>query len=125
MSRLEFSRKTRKAITDRAAGKCERCQSVLKKSEGEIDHILPCALGGEPTVANGRLLCRTCHKEKTADDVRSLRHGDRMRDKHSGVIKPKGEFPSKPFPQSAKSARRAEKPSLPPKSLFKPAEERT
>jgi 5-methylcytosine-specific restriction protein A len=122
MPRLEFPRKVRQAIKARANGHCERCKSVLKVGEGEIDHILTCALGGEPTVANGRLLCRACHKEKTADDVRSLRHGDRMRDKHSGVIRPTGKLRGAPFPKTERSAKRAAKPALPPKPLF---EERT
>jgi len=120
--RLEFSRKTRQAIAARAAGHCERCKAVLKTGEGEYDDILPCALGGEPTVANGRLICRRCHKDKTTADVRSLRHGDRMRDKHSGVVKQGGKFPAR----SKASKVASDKIPVPgPRALFKPAEERT
>src|SRR5690606_19092516 len=68
MSRVEFSRKVKAAIIKRAGGKCEKCNAALKAGEGEVDHILPCALGGEATVANGRLLCRVCHKAKTHTD---------------------------------------------------------
>jgi 5-methylcytosine-specific restriction endonuclease McrA len=88
MSRQEFSRKTKAAIIDRAGGKCERCSASLKLSEGEIDHILPCALGGKPTIANGRLLCRVCHAGKTTQDVRRIREADRARDKHTGAVRP-------------------------------------
>ena len=93
--RREFNRKTRATIFARAGGRCEKCSAVLKVGEGEVDHILPCELGGEPTVANGRLLCRVCHKEKTAGDVRRIRKSDRQRDRHTGVIRPKQKIPSK------------------------------
>jgi 5-methylcytosine-specific restriction endonuclease McrA len=88
MSRSEFSRKTRLAIIKRADGKCEACKAVLKPKEGEVDHILPCALGGDNSPANGRLLCRVCHTEKTASDVRRTRKADRQRDKNNGAWKP-------------------------------------
>lgn len=102
MKRLEFNRKTRAAIVERANGRCEKCTAVLKVSEGEVDHILPCALGGQPTIANGRLLCRVCHREKTAGDVRQIRKSDRQRDRNSGVIRPAGKLKFAPFPKSDK-----------------------
>ena len=121
MSRMEFNRKTKAAIIARAAGKCEACSAVLKPGEGEVDHILPCALGGEPTVANGRLICRVCHVEKTANDIRSIRKADRSRDKASGAIAPKQKIRSAGFPISEKAARRQSKPALPYRPLYQPA----
>ena len=121
MKRLEFNRKTRAAIVERANGRCEKCTAVLKVSEGEGDHILPCALGGQPTIANGRLLCRVCHREKTAGDVRQIRKSDRQRDRNSGVIRPAGKLKSAPFPKSAKPERRDPNkglPPLPPRKLY-------
>ena len=103
--RLEFSRKTKAAIIARASGKCEKCSAVLKTGEGEVDHVLPCELGGEATVANGRLLCRVCHKEKTADDVRRIRKSDRQRDRHTGAITAKQQLKSAGFPKVAKQPR--------------------
>lgn len=124
MSRLEFNRKTKAAIIARAAGKCEACEAVLKPGEGEVDHILPCALGGEPTVANGRLICRVCHVEKSATDIRRIRKADRARDKSTGAIAPKQKIRSAGFPVSQKSAARQTKIPLAPRALFKPADER-
>lgn len=114
--RMEFSRKIKALIIVRANGKCEKCSAVLKTGEGEVDHILPCALGGEATVANGRLLCRVCHVEKTADDIRRVRKSDRQRDKASGAVRPK----------SALASRKRPKPSLTKivqqrRSLYEPA----
>lgn len=118
-NRMEFNRKTRQAIIKRADGHCEKCKAVLKAGEGEVDHILPCALGGEPTMANGRLLCRVCHVEKTADDIRRIRKSDRQRDKATRAIRPTSKLRSAPFPKSEKAARRQPKPSLPPRALYK------
>lgn len=124
MSRQEFSRKTRAAIFARAAGKCEKCNAVLKTGEGEVDHILPCALGGEPTVANGRLICRVCHKEKTAADIRRVRASDRQRDKATGAVRPAGKLKGQGFPPAAKSARppKDDLPPLPYRRLYGPAQ---
>ena len=118
MQRVEFSRKTKAAIIARAAGKCEKCIAVLKTGEGEVDHILPCALGGEPTVANGRLICRVCHAEKTADDIRRIRKSDRQRDKATRAVRPAGKIKSAGFAKSEKAAKREPKPSLPYRSLY-------
>lgn len=113
--RLEFSRKTRAAIIERAGGYCESCKAALKPGESEIDHRLPCALGGEPTVANGRLLCKVCHKAKTASDVRSIRKADRVRDKSTGAKRPKRMIQSRGFEKKE----RKPKPGLPPRPIFK------
>lgn len=91
MARLEFSRKVRNQVFDRAAGHCENkaCRAALKPGEGEYDHVLPAAFGGEATVANCMLICRACHKAKTARDIKSIRKSDRQRDKHRGTFKRK------------------------------------
>ncbi|GLK78017.1 hypothetical protein GCM10008171_32710 [Methylopila jiangsuensis] len=99
MSRREFSRKVRAAAFLRAGGCCESCRAKLKVGEGEVDHVLPDQLGGEPTLDNARVLCRACHRAKTAEDVRRIRKGDRQRDKHTGAWKPT----SRPLPGSRAS----------------------
>jgi 5-methylcytosine-specific restriction enzyme A len=123
MSRKEFSRKVRKQAIDRAAGKCESkaCGAVLKPREAEVDHILPCELGGEPVLANAQVLCKVCHTAKTGNDVRRIRKSDRMRDKDSGAIRPTQSMPGRPFARSEKAARKAArlpKPSLPPRQIY-------
>src|SRR5690606_1343782 len=109
MARREFSRKIKQAALARAAGYCEKCRAALKTGEGEIDHILPDILGGEPVLANAQVLCRTCHSEKTADDIRRTREADRQRDKNNGAIKPSSKL-AKPV----KQPKRLSKP-LPPR----------
>ena len=112
MSRREFSRKVKAAALARAAGKCDKCQAVLKPREGEVDHILPDILGGEPVLANAQVLCRPCHAEKTAADIQRTRKADRARDKATGAIRPTGKL-SRP-----KEPRALSKPPLEFKKLF-------
>jgi len=95
-ARQEFSRKQRSQIIFRATGPdgvivCEGCGMRLGKKPFEIDHILPCALGGEATLENAQLLGKECcHRGgKTQDDIRMIRKADRQRDKHNGAMKPK------------------------------------
>lgn len=113
--RMEFTRKDKAKIIARANGKCEKCSAMLKTGEGEVDHILPCALGGEATVANGRLLCRVCHVEKTTDDIRRVRKSDRQRDKSTGAVRPKSALAGQRRPKPALTK------TLPPRPMFVPA----
>ncbi|RBO91886.1 HNH endonuclease [Pseudochrobactrum asaccharolyticum] len=110
--RMEFTRKDKAKIIARANGKCEKCSAMLKTGEGEVDHILPCALGGEATVANGRLLCRVCHVEKTADDIRRVRKSDRQRDKANGAVRPKSALAGRKRPKPALTK------TLPPRPMY-------
>ncbi len=112
--RMEFTRKDKAKIIARANGKCEKCSAVLKIGEGEVDHILPCALGGEATVANGRLLCRVCHVEKTAGDIKAIRKSDRQRDKSTGAVRPKSALAGRKRPKPALTK------TLPPRAMFVP-----
>lgn len=100
MARKEFSRKVKQAALVRAAGNCQRCNAVLKPHEGEVDHILPDILGGEPVLANAQVLCRQCHIEKTADDIRRTRKADRARDKATGAIRPSSSLSRKKEPRA-------------------------
>ncbi len=117
MTRQEFTRKTKRHIFDRANDKCERCKAALKTGEGEYDHVLPCALGGDNKPANGQLICNICHKDKTKKDVRKTRKADRARDRQSGALKTKNKISGKGF-QKFKKAKRFEMPELPRRSIY-------
>jgi len=113
MARREFSRKTKREALERANGHCEKCKAALKVGEGEVDHILPDVLGGEPVLANAQVLCRVCHAEKTADDVRRARKADRQRDKHSGAMRNRPKLVGPTFPKASKHPS-IDKSALPP-----------
>lgn len=115
MARREFTRKIKQAAIERAAGRCDKCKAALKAGEAEVDHILEDALGGEPVLANAQVLCRPCHKEKTADRVRKIRKADRARDKASGAVRPSSSLSARNKPKPSKALTK----QLPPRrSLY-------
>jgi len=113
MSRHEFSRATKRAALERSGYRCEaegsrygfepgqRCNCHLSLGV-QFDHILPCELGGDNSLANCAAICVQCHRFATRNDVRQIRKSDRQRDRHSGVIRPAGKLKSAPFPKSDK-----------------------
>lgn len=111
MSRKEFSRKTRVQAFARCGGRCEKCSAHLKVGEGEYDHVLPAELGGDASLENCQVICRACHKAKTAGDIRAIRKSDRMRDKHTGAFKRAPRLRGRPFtkPPPQNSTRPPEK----------------
>lgn len=81
-----FSRKQRAEICLRANGCCEGCGARLKVGEGEAHHDKPVNDGGRPDIANGRWLCKPCHKPITAEYVRETRKHERIRDRRNGTM---------------------------------------
>lgn len=65
----EFSLPTRKVLIERAGGACETCGAT---EHLEFDHGIPCHAGGTNDETNGQVLCRHCHRIKTARETRAL-----------------------------------------------------
>ena len=90
MARAEFTASIKRKAFQRSGGVCEvhrlphalglpeTCDGVAK----ELDHIMPCILGGEATLDNSAYLCKACHRAKTDLDVadKSKRNRHRVRD---------------------------------------------
>ncbi|MBX5238678.1 HNH endonuclease [Rhizobium sp. NLR22b] len=134
MSRTEFTRAIRRAALARSGHRCEASGKRYGFEEGQrcncdlslgviFDHDVPDQLGGDASLENCRAICVTCNKFKTRGDIQQIRKSDRQRDKASGVLRPVGKIRSAGFPKSEKASRRQNKQTLPPKPLFKPAEE--
>lgn len=89
MSRKEFSKAVKVAVIKRATKDgvvfCEGCGALAKK--WEIDHINPDGLTGQPTLENAKLLCQSCHGEKTKSDVKNIAQAKRREARHLGVRK--------------------------------------
>lgn len=89
MARKEFSRSIKVAVIKRATvdGKtfCEECGALAKR--WEIDHVRADGLLGEATLENAKLICKPCHLEKTAQDVKSIAQAKRREAIHLGVRK--------------------------------------
>lgn len=97
MSRLEFSRSTRREALRRSGMLCEavgilygmvpdqRCRMPLGKGV-EFHHELPAEFGGDNSLANCLAICILCHRFVTKIDIRNIRKSDRVRDKNSGAM---------------------------------------
>lgn len=60
----------RVGIMRRDRGLCQECYSQGRMRVGnDVDHTVPKAKGGTDDPANLRLLCRACHKAKTAAEA--------------------------------------------------------
>lgn len=128
MSRREFTRDVKAQIVKRAmlpSGEiaCEGCGLILGKKPYHVDHTKPDALEVDKsrklTADDGKLLgVECCHAPKTKADVAVISKAKRTEAKHLGIARPKQKIPSRP-----NAPKRAPKPSLPPRALFKPIEE--
>lgn len=88
--RRNFHPKVMIAAWDRADGHCEKCKSGIKLIPGDIfyDHIIPDALGGEPTLDNCQVLCRSHHDAKTFKvDVPAIAKSKRIQRRRAGIKK--------------------------------------
>jgi len=93
--RKEFDKETKKVALARSGGRCEcmvnrdgemiRCNAVLIPSRVEYDHLIPDALGGEPTLENCVAACILCHAEKTKQDVRQIAKAKRLENREANV----------------------------------------
>ena len=89
MSRLEFTNKTKLQAWKRANGQCQKCDVELKEGNIHYDHITPCGNGGNNSLDNCMVLCRSCHGVKTASkDMPSIAKTKRIERKHLGIKKP-------------------------------------
>lgn len=83
--RREFSGKVKLAAWERCGGNCEACRARII-GRAEYDHILPDALGGEPTLENCAVLCSKCHRIKTSTgDVPRIAKAKRQQRKAIGA----------------------------------------
>lgn len=59
--------RTRRRVIERDRGLCQACLKVDVLTPGtDVDHVIPKARGGADDDRNLQLLCRACHRAKTA-----------------------------------------------------------
>jgi len=97
MSRREFPAKVKLAAFKRAADRCERCAAPLLPGRFDYDHVIPDAMGGEPTLKNCAILCKSCHGEKTPEDVGQIAKAKRIERKHVGAKPARRKMPYRKF----------------------------
>lgn len=109
MPRTEFTAKTMDAALKRADGKCEAhliwgllwkraenneltpgCNSQLGAGNTYFEHIICCELGGDNSLENCTVLCRTHWRLKTSNyDQPKISQAKRRERNHFGIRKPK------------------------------------
>lgn len=86
--RREFSRKIKAQAALRAGGRCENCTARLMTGSYHYDHDTPDGLGGEPTLENCKVLCKSCHSIKTTkQDVPAIAKAKRRERARFGIKK--------------------------------------
>lgn len=111
MSRLEFTKVTKREALARSGQKCEasgplyglnmdqRCYAPLAYGV-EFDHFILASEGGDNSLNNCRAVCLKCHAWKTKNiDTPKAAKIKRQRDKHLGIFGSKKKIPSRPFNQ--------------------------
>ena len=66
-----FTKTEREQIYNDCNKKCNHCNKDLKKTEMQIDHIVPLVVGGSNDIDNLQILCRPCHFSKTKSELDS------------------------------------------------------
>lgn len=86
MARKHFSRKERVRIFDLNTGKCHLCGEKIRVGDAwDLEHVVPWSLTRDDSDDNVKPAHKSCHKEKTADDVAAIRKADRVRAKFIGA----------------------------------------
>lgn len=84
-ARREFSKAVKLAAFQRCKGYCEGCTARLFTGKFEYDHDKEDTFGGEPALENCKVLCLTCHGNKTGSRAAVIAKSNRVRQKHLGI----------------------------------------
>jgi len=105
-TRREFPQSVRKAALRRCSrdskAHCETCDAELNERTGIIfEHVTPDGLGGEPTLENCKVHCKTCADVKThTEDTPRMRKADRTVKRRYNLRTPRKKIQSAPFAKS-------------------------
>lgn len=93
MARKHFSRTERVRIFELNRGECHLCSQKIQVGDAwDLEHIVPWALTRDDSDDNVKPAHKSCHKEKSADDVAAIRKADRVHAKFIGAW-PKSKTP--------------------------------
>jgi 5-methylcytosine-specific restriction protein A len=95
-ARRPLSPMRRLRVFEAAGGLCHLCGLRIQVGEKwEVEHRRALALGGEDDDANLSPAHKSCHAEKTTDDLARTAKAKRMKAKHLGIRK-RSTFPKPP-----------------------------
>jgi 5-methylcytosine-specific restriction enzyme A len=85
--RTEFTKSIKRLALLRCNGRCEECTRPLHHAgDYHYDHIIADAAGGDASVDNCAVLCKSCHLVKTtSQDMPRIAKLKRIRDRHHGI----------------------------------------
>lgn len=86
MTRRRHTKKDRARIFEANDGRCYLCGGKIDgvRERWDIEHVVPWELTRDDSDENLRPAHVSCHKVKTADDIRAIRKSDRVKAKHNG-----------------------------------------
>lgn len=67
--RRKLNNNERFALSFRQQHKCNHCKKELEPLLFDFDHIVPLCIGGRDELDNIQILCVSCHRLKTYDDM--------------------------------------------------------
>lgn len=76
--RRNFPASVKRAVAERSGGTCEWGWGGCSEPACEVDHIIPDAIGGKPTVENAMHLCAQHHQAKSAQEAKMIARADAM-----------------------------------------------
>lgn len=86
--RNEFTKAIKLQAWRRAAGRCEKCSTLLAGKQVAYDHINPDVFSGCNDLSNCQVLCLSCHAEKTyKHDIPTIAKSSRIMARHAGLRK--------------------------------------
>ena len=74
-TRKPFTKAIKAVVLKRSGGMCEAPDCT--RPGKDFDHVRPVAIGGESTLENCQLLCRTCNAAKGIQEARDAAKADR------------------------------------------------
>ena len=88
-NRRTFSAKVKRAAWKRCKSLCEGCTAAIAAGGFEYDHDICWELSRNSSLENCRILCRACHRTKSAErDIPVIVEMRRMSDFHHGISSP-------------------------------------
>jgi hypothetical protein len=96
MPRREFTTKTKRIAYERChingVPCCEKCKAPLQIGRFTYDHIDPDYFSKDNSLENCQVIGWCCDKPKTAKDQKDIAKVKRIRDRFTGIKKPKVGF---------------------------------
>lgn len=97
--RREFPKSVKLAAWHLAGGRCqaEGCGAKLTGRNVEYHHDKEDTFGGEPTLENCVVLCKSCHSVRTGQQAKKIAKSNRIRNDFLGIRKKKRTIPGRRF----------------------------